>query len=338
MLKKALITGVNGQDGYFLASLLLQKGFLVYGIINKKSNNQSNINKLTNNNFIICAADITNFKEIYNIIKIISPHYIYNLASQSSPRLSWNDLNNTLITNGIGAVNIYESVRSIDKNIKIFQASSSEMFGNNSRTVHDENSFFNPINPYGSSKLYAHNMAAIYRSSYDLKISCGILFNHESEYRPINFIVSKICYSAACASLSIANSKELNEFGTPIVKNGKLSIGNTNTTRDWGHAKDYVVAMFKILDHDLCDDYIIGTGAGHSIEVLCKVAFSYVGKNWLDYVIVDKKFNRPSDTTTIIANPTKINQKLDWFPEISFNMLIAYLIEYYRKVLIKKIN
>ena len=255
---RALITGITGQDGYFLAKLLLEKGYEVFGFSSGKNQIQ---NTDTLENLSIINGDIALQADITAAIESIIPDEIYNLASQSRPGESWNQVARTLSINGLGAVNLFEAVRSLCPQTKIYHASSSEMFGETNISPQNEKTPFNPTNPYAASKIYAHQMVRIYRESYGLFITSGILFNHESERRPLHFVSQKIAYGAACAALHILNSPDKNERGSAIVANGKLALGNFEIARDWGYAPDYVRAMWLMMQQKEPDDFVIGTGA-----------------------------------------------------------------------------
>lgn len=327
--KKALITGITGQDGSYLAELLLEKGYHVIGLCrHHRSNFPSYLNPLQGKIDYV-FGDLSDHASIYNAIKNVQPDEIYNLASQSYPGNSWNLALETMQTNGLGAHHLFDCVRQLKPHCKVYQASSSEMFGEVTESPQTEHTSFNPMNPYAAAKLYAHNLARIYRKSYNLFISCGILFNHESPRRGIHFITQKITYAAACIKLGKTNSSLLNENGEPIVQNNKVCIGNLVAERDWGFAGDYVEAMWMMLQQNVPDDFIIGTGQIKSIQALCETAFSYVGLNWNDYVISDKRFIRPIETKKTLADPKKAKTILGWSFKKTFSELIAEMIEHH---------
>ncbi len=326
-MKKALITGITGQDGSFMAELLLAKGYEVYGFSRQESWLKSHYANHLKNKINILFGEITNGVDIAKVINSVQPDEIYNLASQSRPSESWSRAPDTLIINGLGAIHLFEAVRSFCKTAKVYHASSSEMFGRTTCSPQNENTAFDPANPYAASKVYAHQMARIYRESYDLFIANGILFNHESERRPLHFVTQKIAYGAACAALGIDNSPDMNEKGEPIVQNGKLALGNLNIARDWGYAKDFVVAMWQILQHDKPDDFVIGTGKLHTLKELCQTAFNYVDKNWQDYVFSDPALIRPLDANLTVADASKAQALLNWKPSIDFPEMIAKMVD-----------
>jgi len=320
MKKIALITGINGQDGYYLSNLLLSKNYHVIGISKKPNNNHKIENIL---------GDITCEEFLFNTIKTTKPNEIYNFAAKSKPAESWEKPIDSLKVNSLAPVNIFEASKKFNPDCKIFQASSAEIFASALDSSIKEDSTKNPINPYGAAKLYAHNMAKIYRESFGMFISTGILFNHESPMRGMNFISQKITYAAACIKSGIQNSKILNERGEPIVQNGKIALGNLDARRDFGFAGDYVEAMWLMLQQDNSDDFIIATGETRSIRELCKAAFNYVNLNYEDYVVVNKSFIRPAETNNVTANISKSAKILNWQPKTNFNSLIAELIEHH---------
>lgn len=326
-MKKALITGITGQDGSYMAELLLEKGYLVYGFTRHESWLKANCASHLKNHIHVLFGEMTNGVDIAKAINQVQPDEIYNLASQSRPSESWNRAPDTLIINGLGAVHLFEAVRSFCKTAKIYHASSSEMFGRTKCSPQNENTAFDPANPYAASKVYAHQMARIYRESYDLFIANGILFNHESERRPLHFVTQKIAYGAACAALGIKNSPDMNEKGEPIVQNGKLALGNLNVARDWGYAKDFVIAMWQILQYSKADDFVIGTGKLHTLKELCQTAFAYVDKNWQDYVYSDPALIRPLDANLTVADPSKAQKLLNWHPSLSFAEMIEKMVD-----------
>ena len=324
--KKALITGITGQDGSYLAELLLSKGYEVSGIVRKTSHflyaNIAHIQDRLN----LIQADLLDPVSLREAVQKVGPDEVYNLASQSHPSESFKQPIHTAEITGIGAHRVIDAVWDIAPKARIYQASSSEMFGWVKEIPQNEDTPFNPANPYAAAKLYAHNIARIYRKSYNLFISCGILFNHESPRRGLGFVTQKVTYAAACAKLGIRNSKYLNEEGKPIVKNGKIAMGNLQAKRDWGFSGDYVESMWLMLQQEKPDDFVIGTGETHSIEELCKEAFSYVGEDWKKYIFVDKRFIRPTETGPLVADYSKAKKILRWKPKTSFKDLVRMLV------------
>ncbi len=325
--KKALITGITGQDGSYLAEFLLKKGYQVTGIVRKTSNLlHANINHIQHRVNLV-YADLVDPVSISQVIKDVQPDEIYNLASQSVPATSFKQPIHTAEITGIGPHRVLEAIREVCPKAKFYQASSSEMFGWVREVPQNEETPFNPANPYAAAKLYAHNIAKIYRESYGMFISCGILFNHGSPKRNLNFVEQKVSYAAACAKLGIKTSKHLNEEGEPIIKNGKVAMGNLDAKRDWGFAGDYVETMWLMLQQKKPDDYVVGTGKTHTIRQLCKTAFSFVGLDWKKYVKVDPRFIRPTETGPLVADCSKMKKKLGWEPKTNFKELVSMLVD-----------
>ena len=325
--KKALITGITGQDGSYLAEFLLKKGYQVTGTIRKTSHLlYANINYIQHRVNLI-YADLVDPVSISQVIKDVQPDEIYNLASQSVPATSFKQPIHTAEITGIGPHRVLEAIREVCPKAKFYQASSSEMFGWVREVPQNEETPFNPANPYAAAKLYAHNIAKIYRESYGMFISCGILFNHGSPKRNLNFVEQKVSYAAACAKLGIKTSKHLNEEGEPIIKNGKVAMGNLDAKRDWGFAGDYVETMWLMLQQKKPDDYVVGTGKTHTIRQLCKMAFSFVGLDWKKYVKVDPRFIRPTETGPLIADYSKMKKEFGWEPKTNFKELVSMLVD-----------
>lgn len=327
MTKKALVTGITGQDGSYLTELLLSKGYKVYGFSKHNHLARSEYMKPLQEKITHVVGEMNDFTSLYNVIKDIQPDEVYNLASQSMPGQSWQRGIETAMTNGISAHYLYDAVKDIKPDAHIYQASSSEMFGEISETPQNENTPFHPLSPYAAAKLYAHHLAQIYRKSYGMFISCGILFNHESPRRGMSFITQKITYAAACLKLGIQTSSLLNEKNEPILNKGILLLGNLDTSRDWGFAGDYVEAMWLMLQQPKADDFVIGTGHSHSIKKLCQTAFDYVGLNWENYVKTDPRFVRPTETGPTIADISKAKRILGWQPKTSFEDLIHSMVD-----------
>ncbi|QLG69536.1 MAG: GDP-mannose 4,6-dehydratase [Candidatus Woesebacteria bacterium] len=325
--KKALITGITGQDGSYLAEFLLKKGYEVSGIVRKTSHfyyaNIAHIQERLN----LIQADLLDPVAIREAIQKVKPDEIYNLASQSHPAESFRQPIHTAEITGIGAHRVMDAALDVVPNARFYQASSSEMFGWVKEIPQNEETPFNPANPYAAAKLYAHNIARIYRKSYKMFISCGILFNHESPRRGLGFVTQKVTYAAACAKLGIRTSQHLNEEGEPIVKDGKVALGNLEARRDWGFAGDYVESMWLMLQHKEPDDFVVGTGETHSIKELCEEAFSYVGLDYKKYIYVDPRFIRPTETGPLVADPSKAKKVLGWKPKTSFKELVQMLVD-----------
>lgn len=327
MSKRALITGITGQDGSYLAEFLLSKGYEVYGTVRKTSHFlHPNIGHIQSNLKLI-YADLLDPVSIDLAVKEANPDEVYNLASQSAPGESFKQPIHTAEITGIGAHRVLEAVRKIAPTAKVYQASSSEMFGWVKEIPQNEDTPFNPANPYAAAKQYAHTMCKIYRESYNIFISNGILFNHESPRRGLGFVTQKITYSAACAKLGIRDSKFINETGEPIFSNYKVALGNLEAKRDWGFAGDYVEAMWLMLQQPKPDDFVIATGKTFSIKELCHLAFNYVGLDWEKYVTIDPRFVRPTETGPLVGNSAKAKQELGWQPKVKFPELVRMLVD-----------
>jgi GDPmannose 4,6-dehydratase len=326
--KTAFVIGITGQDGSYLTEFLLAKNYQVVGLMRKTSAVPSSHVAHLANKIHIAYGDLLDTFSIAENIRSYQPDEIYNLAAQSYPGESWRLAIETAEITGIGAHRVYEAVRYVKPDCRIYQASSSEMFGTPSIVPQNEQTPFAPVNPYGAAKLYAHTMAQIYMTSYKLFIACGILFNHESPRRGIHFLTQKVAYGAACIQLGILNSPDLNEQGEPIVKDGKIALGNLDAKRDWGFAGDYVEAMWMMLQHDKPDTYVIGTGEIRTVRQLCETAFNSVGMDWQKYVVVDPRFIRLTETGTTVADAAKAKTELGWSPRTSFTDLVKMMVDY----------
>ena len=316
--KIALITGINGQAGSYLAELLLNKGYEVHGTLKRNSVAENQTSRLDNvyDKLKLHYADLTDLSSLIRVIQEVKPIEIYNLAAQSHVRISFDQPIYTANATGLGVLNLLEAVKLVDKSIKIYQASSSEMFGNSidSDGYQRETTPLNPVSPYGCAKVFAYNIARNYRNSYGMFISNGILFNHESPRRGTNFVTNKVVKEAVKIKLGLANS---------------LSLGNLDATRDWGHAKDYVEAMWSMLQLDNPDDFVCATGVSHSVRDLCEYVFSYLDLNYLDYVIQDEKFYRPEELRDLKGDSTKLRKTINWQPKYTFETMLDEMIEYW---------
>jgi len=351
-MKKALITGVTGQDGSYLAELLLEKGYEVHGIVRRSSSfNRGRIEHLYLNDFIkdnhfhsgfyLHYGDMTDSSNLIRIIKEIEPEEIYNLAAQSHVKVSFDVPEYTADVDGIGTLRLMEAVRLLGmvKHTKIYHASTSELFGKVQEIPQDENTPFYPRSPYGVAKIYAYWIVKNYREAYNMHASNGILFNHESERRGESFVTRKI-------TLAVAR-----------IKHGikeKLSLGNLNAKRDWGYAKDYVECMWRVLQQDLPDDYVIATGESHTVREFATLAFHFVGieiawegdgKNEVGIdrktnkiiVDVDKNYFRPTEVDFLLGNPQKAKEKLNWNPQMtSFEKLVGLMVKHDLKYVLEK--
>ena len=326
-MKRALITGITGQDGSFLAELLLDKGYEVFGFARRDSWFKPNCATHLAGKVKVLFGDLAEGIDISSAIQDSQPDEIYNLASQSRPGESWARAPETLIVNGLGAIRLFESVRHNRPSCRVYHASSSEMFGQAMVSPQNEDTPFNPVNPYAAAKVYAHHMVRIYRGSYGLHIASGILFNHESERRPLHFVTQKVAYGAACASLGIADSPDLNERGRPIVDGGKLALGNLDVSRDWGYAPDFVRAMWMIVQRPAPEDYVIGTGKLHSLRDLCRIAYAHIGADWERHVVSDPALARPLETGKTLADPSKAARDLGWRPTFTLETMVHRMVD-----------
>jgi GDPmannose 4,6-dehydratase len=312
MSKLALITGITGQDGSYLAELLLEKGYEVYGLVRRLSTpNTTNINHIIDQIHLI-EGDLLDQTSLNTAVKEVQPDEVYNLAAQSFVGTAWTQPVLTGEITGLGACRVFESVRRECPTARVYQASSSEMFGKVQETPQNEKTPFYPRSPYGAAKLYAHWLGVNYRESYNLYISNGILFNHESPRRGMEFVTRKI--TDGVARIAHGVSKE-------------LRLGNIDSKRDWGYAGDYVKAMWMMLQQEKPDDYVIATGESHSIKEFLDLAFREAGMNWKDYVVQDQKFMRPAEVEHLKGDYTKAKKVLGWEPEISFGYLVKMMVE-----------
>jgi len=313
-MKKALIFGITGQDGTYLADFLVKKGYEVFGTYRRTSHRSFErlevFNLLDKTNLI--AADLLDQTSLNHAIKQTTPDEIYNLAAQSFVGISFTQPILTSEITGLGAVKIFEAVKEFSPHSKIYQASSSEMFGNTDE-IKNENSRLSPASPYGIAKVFAHKSAQHYRKAYDMFICSGILFNHESPYRGLEFVTRKITSA----------------IGNIIAKKqDKIFLGNIKAKRDWGFAGDYVKAMWLMLQQQTADDYVIATGKSYSVEEFLEKAFQYSGLgNWKNYVEISDKYMRPSDIDNLIGDASKAKNELNWEPEMSFEKLVKSMVD-----------
>ena len=316
--KIALITGINGQDGSYLSEFLLQKGYEVHGTLKRNSVSENQTSRLDSiyDKIKLHYADLTDLSSLISVIQKVNPEEIYNLAAQSHVRISFDQPLYTANVTGIGTLNMLEAVKLIKPNTKIYQASSSEMFGN---SIDDdgyqrEKTPMNPVSPYGCAKVFSYNICRNYRNSYGMFISNGILFNHESPRRGTNFVTNKVCKEAVKIKLGLSS---------------ELKLGNLNATRDWGHAKDYVRAMWQILQLDTPDDFVCSTGISHSVQDLCEYVFGKLELNWEKYVKQDEKFLRPEELHNLKGDSSKLIKATGCCHDYTFETMLDEMIEYW---------
>jgi GDPmannose 4,6-dehydratase len=316
--KVALITGINGQDGSYLSEFLIDKGYEVHGILKRNSVAENQTARLDNifDKINLHYGDLTDISSLISVIQKVNPDEIYNLAAQSHVRISFDQPIYTSNVTGLGTLNLLESVKLIKPSIKIYQASSSEMFGNSidEDGYQRETTPMNPVSPYGCAKVFSYNIARNYRNSYGMHISNGILFNHESPRRGTNFVTNKVCKEVVKIHLGLSN---------------ELKLGNLEATRDWGHAKDYVEAMWMILQQDTSDDYVCSTGISHSVQDLCEYTFSKFGLDYKEYVKVDEKFLRPEELHNLKGDSSKLKSITGWTPKYTFESMLDEMLEYW---------
>lgn len=332
MAKKALITGITGQDGSYLAELLLSKGYEVHGIKRRSASpNESRLDSITNENLILHYGDMTDSASLINIVKEVQPDEVYNLAAQSHVKTSFEVPEYTAQTDALGVLRILEAIRilGLAEKTKFYQASTSELFSGKEQGPQSETTPFCPKSPYGAAKLYAYFITKVYRESYNMFACNGILFNHESKRRGENFVTRKITLAAARISLGLQE---------------KLYLGNLNAKRDWGHAKDYVEAMWLMLQQEKPDDYVVATGQTYSVREFCEIAFKKAGielkwqgegveekgtdkKTGKVIVEVSPEFFRPSEVEALLGDASKAEEKLGWSPKINFRQLVEEMFQ-----------
>jgi GDPmannose 4,6-dehydratase len=316
MTKRALITGITGQDGSYLAELLLDKGYEVVGMVRRSSTtNFERIAHLQDRVVLdpyTSSGDLLDEASLISILRECRPTEVYNLAAQSFVQTSFTQPVLTGEITALGVTRLLDAIRIVDPEIRFYQASSSEMFGKVREVPQNEQTPFYPRSPYGVAKLYGHWITVNYRESYDLHASSGILFNHESPRRGMEFLPRKVSHGVAKIKLGMAES---------------LPLGNLDAERDWGFAGDYVEAMWLMLQQDKPDDYVIASGATHSVRRFCEIAFGHVGLAWEDHVTVDEKFMRPAEVDLLIGDATKARATLGWAPRTSFEDLVTMMVD-----------
>jgi len=319
--KRAIITGINGQDGSYLAETLLDKGYEVWGTVKRNSVAENQTSRLDTTydriKHNLQYVDMTDLASLIRIVKEAQPDEIYNLAAQSHVRISFDQPIYTVNTTGVGSLNLLEAVRMVKPDTKVYQASSSEMFGNqlDDDGFQRETTPMHPVSPYGCAKVFAYNISRNYRNSYDMFISNGILFNHESPRRGSNFVSNKIVKTA------VEIQKGLRD---------ELRLGNLKATRDWGHAKDYVEAMWIILQQEKADDFVCATGISHSVGDMVEYAFGKLGMDWTKYVKKDPKYFRPEELEDLKGDSSKLRELTGWEPKYSFETLLDEMIEFWK--------
>lgn len=310
---RALITGITGQDGSYLAEILLEKGYEVYGMIRRSS--VENLYRIEHikDKIKFVQGDLLDQLSIVNALKEAQPEEIYNLAAMSFVPTSWNQPVLTGEFTGLGVTRMLEAVRNLNRDIKYYQASSSEMFGKVREVPQNEDTPFYPRSPYGAAKAYGHYITVNYRESYDLFACCGILFNHESPRRGMEFVTKKITDGVARIKLGLADA---------------LYLGNRDSKRDWGYAKDYVEAMWLMLQQDKPSDYVVSTDHTHSVQEWVEASFSCLDLDWKKYVKVDPRFMRPAEVDLLVGDSSKARKELGWKPKVDFEQLVKIMVEY----------
>jgi GDPmannose 4,6-dehydratase len=312
MSRVALITGVTGQDGSYLAELLLKKGYAVHGLVRRSSDETLSRLQHIKDELTLHGGDLTDLASLVAILTKVGPHEVYNLAAQSFVAASWQQPLLTAQVTGFGTANLLEAIRLVDPTIRFYQASSSEMFGRVVETPQRETTPFYPRSPYAVAKLYSHYLTINYRESYGLFACSGILFNHESPRRGLEFVTRKISDGVARIKHGLAS---------------ELRLGNLQARRDWGFAGDYVDAMWRMLQQDEPDDFVIGTGEAHTVEEFVRTAFGRVGLDWQQHVVIDPKYFRPAEVDVLQADASKARKQLDWQPRVTFEQLVVDMVD-----------
>ena len=327
MSKTALITGITGQDGLYLAELLLAKGYEVHGIIRGQNNPKIDIVKMTVPDVILHTGDLTDMSSLIRALKASQPHEVYNLAAISFVAYSWENAHLTSEVTGMGVLNALEAVRLYEgtsgKQVRFYQASSSEMFGKVQAVPQNEDTLLWPRSPYGVAKVYGHYMTINYRESYGMHASSGILFNHESPRRGLEFVTRKISDGAVRIKLGLADA---------------LYLGNLDAKRDWGFAGDYVVAMWLMLQQEKPENFVISSNENHTVRDFAEIAFSRLDLDYKQYVKIDQRFVRPAEVDILLGDSTQARKKLGWVPKVSFRQLVEMMVDSDLATLKKKHN
>lgn len=308
----ALITGITGQDGSYLAELLLEKGYQVHGMFRRSSTETFERVQHLEGKIELHPGDLLDQQSLVALLQKLRPTEVYNLAAQSFVPTSWQQPQLTGEVTGLGVTRMLDAVRLVDPSIHFYQASSSEMFGKVHETPQRETTPFHPRSPYGVAKVYGHYITMNYRESYGMYACSGILFNHESPRRGLEFVTRKITHAVAKIKLGLAS---------------ELRLGNLQARRDWGFAGDYVHAMWLMLQQKQADDYVIGTGQTHSVEEFVSLAFEHVKLDWHDYVVIDPKFHRPAEVDLLLSDPSKARRALGWQPKVGFKQLVTMMVD-----------
>ncbi len=311
-MKTALITGVTGQDGSYLAEFLLEQGYNVVGMIRRSSTVNFERIKHIQERLTLVPGDLIDEVSLIGILREHRPTEVYNLAAQSFVQTSWSQPVLTGEVTALGVTRMLDAIRIVDPEIRFYQASSSEMFGKVQAVPQREDTPFYPRSPYGVAKVYGHWITVNYRESYNLFGCSGILFNHESSRRGLEFVTRKISHGAAQIKLGLSQ---------------ELRLGNLDAQRDWGYAKDYVKAMWLMLQQDEADDYVVATGETHSVRRFCEIAFGHLGLDYADYVVQDERYMRPAEVDLLVGDAAKAHEKLGWRPETSFEDLVVMMVE-----------
>ncbi|MFY8051443.1 MAG: GDP-mannose 4,6-dehydratase [Armatimonadaceae bacterium] len=312
MAKRALITGITGQDGSYLAELLLSEGYEVFGVVRRASTENYERIEHLRGKINLLQADLLDQSSLVQVIRESNPSELYNLAAQSFVPTSWAQPVLTAEFTAVGVTKVLEAMRAVNPEIRFYQASSSEMFGKVLEVPQSEETPFYPRSPYGVAKVYGHYITVNYRESYNLHASSGILFNHESPRRGLEFVTRKVTDGVARIKLGLAT---------------ELRMGNLDAQRDWGFAGDYVHAMWLMLQQDTPDDYVVATGETHTVKELVQLAFDRVGLDWEKYVVIDPRFIRPAEVDLLIGQPAKANKVLGWVPQTSFQTLVNMMVD-----------
>jgi len=312
MTKRALITGVTGQDGSYLAEFLLDQGYEVVGMVRRSSTVTFERIAHIQDRITLVAGDLLDEVSLIAVLRDHRPTEVYNLAAQSFVQTSWSQPVLTGETTALGVTRMLDAIRTVDPEIRFYQASSSEMFGKVLEVPQRESTPFYPRSPYGVAKVYGHWITVNYRESYDLHASSGMLFNHESPRRGLEFVTRKVTHGAARIACGLDE---------------KLALGNLDAQRDWGFAADYVRAMWLMVQQDTADDYVVATGETHSVRELCQLAFAAAGLDWEQHVVVDERFLRPAEVDLLVGDPSKAEQQLGWRREVDFPALVAMMVE-----------